>query len=106
MVNLHSPVLSAKDSCAYGFVTLPVPGTLNNPVLLTATLVSLWNVMSGIYLYVFTLLFLSVFQIYNFLSSWEFVTTLDYEWRVIRGRLPRRYSIWVRNNRCITGISG
>ena len=55
MVNLHSPVLSAKDSCAYGFVTLPVPGTLNNPVLLTATLVSLWNVMSGIYLYVFTL---------------------------------------------------
>ena len=33
-----------------------------------------------------------------FLSSWEFVTTLDYEWRVIRGRLPYRWSIWVRND--------
>ena len=31
-----------------------------------------------------------------FLSSWEFVTTLDYEWRVVRGRLPYRWSIWVR----------
>ncbi|KAH9993367.1 hypothetical protein BJV77DRAFT_998172, partial [Russula vinacea] len=29
---------------------------------------------------------------------WEFVTTLDYEWRVIRGRLPYRWSIWVRND--------
>ncbi|KAI0274122.1 hypothetical protein BGY98DRAFT_95053 [Russula aff. rugulosa BPL654] len=26
---------------------------------------------------------------------WEFFTTLDYEWRVIRGRLPHRYTIWI-----------
>jgi hypothetical protein len=34
---------------------------------------------------------------FNFIRSWEFVTTLDYEWDVFRGR--RRYlkTIWVRN---------
>lgn len=50
-------------------------------------MVMLWHVMGGIYF-------------------WEFFTTLDYEWKVIRGRLPQRYSIWVRNNRCISGVSG
>ena len=40
-----------------------------------------------------------------FLSSWEFVTTLDYEWRVIRGRLPYRWSIWVRNDWRLTLVS-
>lgn len=29
---------------------------------------------------------------------WEFFTTLDYEWRVIRGRSPYRWTIWVRND--------
>ena len=38
------------------------------------------------------------------LSSWEFFTTLDYEWRVIRGRLPYRWTIWVRNNRSFTWL--
>src|SRR5258708_32743469 len=27
--------------------------------------------------------------------SWEFVTTLDYEWNVIRGHRPYRWTIWV-----------
>ena len=26
---------------------------------------------------------------------WEFFTTLDYEWRVFRGHLPYRWTIWV-----------
>ena len=30
------------------------------------------------------------------LTSWEFFTTLDYEWRVIRGCLPYRWTILVR----------
>ncbi|KAI0274125.1 hypothetical protein BGY98DRAFT_95060 [Russula aff. rugulosa BPL654] len=55
MVNLHSPVLSAKTGLAMEM---------------------LWQVMSGIYF-------------------WEFFTTLEYEWRVIRGRLPYRWSIWI-----------
>jgi hypothetical protein len=28
-------------------------------------------------------------------SSWEFFTTLDYEWDVIRGHRPYRWTIWV-----------
>jgi hypothetical protein len=31
------------------------------------------------------------------LSSWEFVTTLDFEWSVIRGRRPYLWTIWVCN---------
>jgi len=27
---------------------------------------------------------------------WEFLTTLDYEWNVIRGRRLCRWTIWVR----------
>jgi len=29
------------------------------------------------------------------LFLWEFVTTLDYEWKVIQGHLPYRWTIWV-----------
>jgi hypothetical protein len=32
------------------------------------------------------------------ISSWEFVTTLDYEWSVIRGHRPFRWTICVRIN--------
>ena len=32
------------------------------------------------------------------ISSWEFVTTLDYEWSVIRRHRPFRWTIWVRIN--------
>jgi len=38
-------------------------------------------------------------------SSWEFFTTLDYEWRVIRGHLPYRWTIWVRNDGHFTLVS-
>ena len=30
--------------------------------------------------------------------SWEFVTTLEYEWDIIRGRIPYQWTIWVRND--------
>jgi len=29
------------------------------------------------------------------LYLWEFVTTLNYEWRIIRGRYPYRWTIWI-----------
>ena len=32
------------------------------------------------------------------ISSWEFFTTLDYEWSIIRGHRPYRWTIWVRNH--------
>jgi hypothetical protein len=28
--------------------------------------------------------------------SWEFLTTLHFEWSVIRGKRPYRWTIWVR----------
>ena len=31
--------------------------------------------------------------------SWEFVTTLDYEWSVFRRRQRYRWTIWVRGDR-------
>jgi hypothetical protein len=30
--------------------------------------------------------------------SWEFLTTLDLEWNVIRGRRPHRWTIWVSSH--------
>ena len=33
-----------------------------------------------------------------FISRWEFVITLDYEWSVIQGHRPFRWTIWVRIN--------
>ncbi|KAH9958775.1 hypothetical protein BC827DRAFT_1218445 [Russula dissimulans] len=36
----------------------------------------LWHVLNGLYI-------------------WEFLTTLDYEWSVIRGRRPYRWTIWI-----------
>ena len=50
----------------------------------------------------------------SFFSSWEYLTTLDYEWKVIRGHVPYRWTIWVRNNddhlfhlsSCASGLIG
>jgi hypothetical protein len=41
-----------------------------------AAVVKLWHVVDGIFI-------------------WEFFTTLDYEWDVIRGHRPYRWTIWV-----------
>ena len=42
---------------------------------------------------------LTAYQIIRrFISSWEFVTTLDYEWDVLRGHRPFRWTIWVGSN--------
>jgi hypothetical protein len=32
---------------------------------------------------------------YLCIPSWEFITTLDYEWSVIQGRRPYQWTIWV-----------
>jgi len=39
-------------------------------------------------------------------ASWEFLTTLDYEWSIIRGRRPYRWSIWVRDDNSLRSGSG
>jgi len=42
------------------------------------TLVKLWHTVDGLYI-------------------WEFITTLDYEWSVIQGRRPYRWTIWIHS---------
>jgi len=63
----------------------------------TGSPAKLWHAVAGLYLYGLTLscVFYAI-QLYK--CSWEFVTTLDYEWRVIRGRIPYRWTIWVRSD--------
>jgi len=48
-------------------------------------LVKVWHVMGGIFL-------------------WEFFTTLDYEWSVIRGRRPYRWTIWIYSLTRVAGL--
>ena len=40
-----------------------------------------------------------------FAYSWEFVTTLEFEWDVVRGRLQYRWTFWVRNNILFSSLS-
>ncbi|KAI0279377.1 hypothetical protein BGY98DRAFT_933272 [Russula aff. rugulosa BPL654] len=49
---------------------------LKHPILLIVSSVKLWHVVGGLYI-------------------WEYFTTLDYEWKVIRRRLPYRWTIWI-----------
>jgi len=37
---------------------------------------------------------------------WEFFTTLDYEWRVIRGHIPYRWTIWIYSITRVAGLMG
>ncbi|KAI0294360.1 hypothetical protein BC826DRAFT_341273 [Russula brevipes] len=48
-------------------------------------LVKLWHAMGGIFL-------------------WEFFTTLDYEWSIIRGRRPYRWTIWIYSLTRLAGL--
>ncbi|KAI9436151.1 hypothetical protein F5148DRAFT_1294653 [Russula earlei] len=53
---------------------------IDNPVVLTRdywALTKLWHAVDALYI-------------------WEFVTSLDYEWSVIKGRRPYLWTIWVR----------
>ncbi|KAI0002214.1 hypothetical protein BJV74DRAFT_41381 [Russula compacta] len=62
-----------------------MPAEPNGSVLSADALVKLWHAVDGVYL-------------------WEFFTTLDYEWEVIRGRRPYRWTIWVYSFTRWTGL--
>jgi hypothetical protein len=102
MVNFHDPDVIAKDASAYTFVVI-----LCN----LAMLLGLFD--SGndqavahhgrplpVSLLRNSCLFLAQYRSYRpnpgLTPSWEFFTTLEYEWNVIRGRLPYLRTIWVR----------
>ncbi len=67
--------------------------------LFTVALLKLSLTVDGLYMWVHvlqlrvTLLPLTSTRLLH--TRWEFVTTLCYEWRVIRGRRPYRWTIWV-----------
>ncbi|KAF8473062.1 hypothetical protein DFH94DRAFT_695988 [Russula ochroleuca] len=45
-------------------------------------------------------------HVMNGLYLWEFLTTLDYEWRVFRGHLPYRWSMWIYSFTRVTALVG
>ena len=60
----------------------------------------IWHAVAGLYLYVCPAGRSTLIKYPNdnnlvLVSSWEFVTTLDYEWSVIRKHRPFRWTIWV-----------
>jgi hypothetical protein len=101
MVNYHDPVVILQDVCAYAIAakymgsrsqltffdrgnveTLAFCGwTL--PVSLPRRALDSHNISNNNSVLI---------------SSWELVTTLDYEWSVIRGHRPFGWTIWVRIN--------
>jgi hypothetical protein len=95
MVNHRDPDVVAQDSCAYAFAAKHA-----NP---ESQLTSFYRdnvedlACRGRSLLV--CVSHNVSQINNnlcFISSWEFFTTLDYEWSVIRGRRRNHgWTIWV-----------
>jgi len=58
----------------------------HDPIVITKdrlAVLKLWHVMAGLYI-------------------WEVVTTLDYEWSVLRGHRPYRWTIWIY---CLTRVA-
>ena len=101
MVNYHDPDLVLQDICTYAFakkymgsesqLTFFDSGSVKNLACCGWTLlVCLPHRAHKISYYNNPVL----------ISSWEFVTTLDYEWSVIQGHRPYRWTIWV----CISAL--
>ena len=65
-----------------------------NDLFLIGARVNFWHAVNGIYMHVFKLFYMYYDSTPN--HRWEFFTTLDYEWKVIRGHSPYRWTIWVR----------
>src|SRR5579863_6078357 len=99
MTNFHNPAKVEHDFCAY-----PSPSGSQNMKpsdliwFLIVTLVKFWHMLFGLYMWVcpVTQVFTCcVDQTPIFTCSWEFVTTLDYEWGVFRGHRQYLWTIWV-----------
>jgi hypothetical protein len=103
MVNYHDPVVVAQDFCESTFVVKHARELVE-----LADFFLQWHYRSSGMLWLdFTCVSalplvpfarIAYLIIRRFISSWEFVTTLDYEWSVIRGRRPYVWTIWVRGN--------
>jgi hypothetical protein len=65
----------------------------------TEVIMSFWHIVNGIFMYVSLPSLLpclyATTQSQPYASSWEFFTTLGFEWNVIWGRCPYRWMILV-----------
>jgi len=99
MVNFHDPVQIRQDFSAYASLTwLPIT---DFACPLTVTTKNIQAIVCGLYLWVDIRQRLALPYHTTYTPSafrWEFITTLDYEWNVIRGRQPYRWTIWVRTH--------
>jgi hypothetical protein len=103
MVNYNDPSVQLLDACAYGFaVNLGCLGSQLTPFdsgsskilachrrSLFVRLLHRWASAPIRYL---------IITNRCFIFSWDYVTTLDYEWSVIQRRRPYRWTIWVRTS--------
>jgi hypothetical protein len=107
MVNYHDPAVFLQDFCAYAFVATYM-GSGSQLTSFDRGCVEILACCG------WTLLVCLAHQALDspnnnnsaFITSWEFVTTLDYEWSVIRRHRPYRWTIWVRINALfLSGLS-
>jgi hypothetical protein len=99
MVDYNNPATIAREQSAHVFSAC---SPINWSVFSTAAIVHFWHVVDGLYMYVslpglcaFASSIYVTTQRRTSVLSWDFFTTLDYEWDVIRGRRPYRWTIWV-----------
>src|SRR6267154_1806705 len=102
MDNYHDPDVVLQDFCAYAF-TAKHMGSGSQLTSFDSNNVETLACSGWTLLVCLPLQALDSHNISNnnnpvLFSSWEFVTTLDYEWSVIRRHRPYRWSIWVRSD--------
>lgn len=96
MVNFHDPVKIARDFCAYPSPPGSGAWTQSTCRFFTVSLVKLWHTVDGLFMWVCPASWsFGITQPDPLFYSWEFFTTLDYEWSFIQRRRPYLWTIWV-----------
>jgi hypothetical protein len=102
MVNYHDPVVVAQDYCAHAFAAKYMDSGSQLTSFDSSRDESLaccgWTLLVCLPRRALDSCNISNNNNPVLISSWEFVTTLDYEWSVIRRHRPYRWSIWVCND--------
>ena len=98
MVDRRDPIVTEKESCEYVFTNLPKSlensrNASSDRGCRNALARSQWclSVRSP------TLHRHPITRNLTVYHSWEFLTTLDYEWSIMQGHRPYRWTIWVCN---------
>jgi hypothetical protein len=93
MVNYHDPAVVAQDYCAYTFAAKHTSSWSQLISFDSGIIEALATCVSALPLVPFALTAYRI--IWRFISTWEFVTTLDYQWNVFRRHRFFRWTIWV-----------